>query len=336
MAKFDSFSAFNRTPWHGVGTDVTDCKTIDEAIIKAGLNWDVTSKKLYLQGEPLLHKDGLNTETVYLCGAEAPVLANYRTDTNKFLGVVKPGYNVLQNSKAFLWFQPFLDSGMARLEVAGALTGGKHIFILARITVDPVDVVDGDPVVCYLLLANGHDGSMAVWVGMTPIRVECANKLQAALGDADAKLLRIVHDKNLAPNMDMVQGTVNLATRQFEASVEQYQLLASRAVHKDLLKAYVRKVFAPKAETRKNLARRAVELEAVDRIFEKIEPLFETGTGMHIPGVRGTWWGAMNAVNEYLCYERGRSQGARLDSIFFGTAANLNQRALAAALVLAA
>ena len=335
MPKFDSFSAFNRTPWYGVGVDITDVNTIDEAIARAQLDWTVSCKPLYLTGDEIPEGHGDLTGQ-FLRGEAAPVNGTYRDDTNKFLGVVKPGYHVLQNAKAFAWFQPFLDSGKAKLEVAGALTGGKHIFILARITVDPVDIVDGDPVVCYLLLANGHDGSMAVWVGMTPIRVECANKLQAALGDADAKLLRIVHDKNLVPNMDMVQGMVNLATRQFEASVEQYQLLARRQVHPDLLQAYVRKVFAPKAEERKNPDRRRVELEKVNRIYEKIAPLFETGAGMQIPGVRGTWWGAMNAVNEYLCYQRGRSQGGRLDSLFFGTAANLNQRTLAAALSLAA
>lgn len=335
MSKSENFSLFgSRNPWFGVGTNISTATTIEEGIKLAELDWQVACEQLYLSGEEAKLPDG-SPSGVFMRGAAVPALATIRKDTNKLLGVVKPGYKVLQNLDAFRWFQPFLDSGQAKLEMAGCLSNGRHIFILARITIDPIDVLDGDPVICYLLLANGHDGTMAVTMGLTPIRVECSNTLAAALDNEHSKLLRVVHDKNLTGNLDLVQSAVNLAKRQFEASIDGYKLMAARGIKSEDLKAYVRNVFAPKAEQRKNPDRKRVELEAVDKIYDKVVTLFESGAGTDIPGVRGSAWGAYNAINEYLLYVRGRNQNARLNSIFFGTAANLNQRAHAVALGIA-
>ena len=73
-----------------------------------------------------------------------------------------------------------------------------------------------------------------------------------------------------------------------------------------------------------------------ERLLERIQPLFEKGRGNDLPGVRGTWWAAYNAVSEYLTHERGRAADTRLDSLWFGQGANLNGRALSVALEMAA
>jgi hypothetical protein len=55
-----------------------------------------------------------------------------------------------------------------------------------------------------------------------------------------------------------------------------------------------------------------------------------------MPGVYGTWWGAYNAYNEYLNYSRGRNADNRMDSLWFGTGATDNRKALDLALTLSA
>jgi hypothetical protein len=64
--------------------------------------------------------------------------------------------------------------------------------------------------------------------------------------------------------------------------------------------------------------------------------LFETGRGSDLATARGTLWGAYNAVAEYLSYERGLGQDTRLNSLWFGASARLNEDALAVALDMAA
>ena len=66
-----------------------------------------------------------------------------------------------------------------------------------------------------------------------------------------------------------------------------------------------------------------------------IESLFEGGKGTDIVGVRGSYWGAYNAVTEYLSYSKGRTSNNRMDSLWFGVNGNLNSKALDTALQMA-
>jgi hypothetical protein len=81
----------------------------------------------------------------------------------------------LQNKDAFAWFQPFLDAREAALHTAGSLRQGSRIWVLAKLNRDPLVIAEGDEVEKFLLLSHGHDGSLAVRCGFTPVRVVCAN-----------------------------------------------------------------------------------------------------------------------------------------------------------------
>lgn len=76
--------------------------------------------------------------------------------------------------------------------------------------------------------------------------------------------------------------------------------------------------------------------EFISPIFDRMVELVETGRGADIPGVRGTMWGAYNAVAEHLQYEHGRGapgfNDARADSMLFGQGATANALALSKAL----
>ena len=65
--------------------------------------------------------------------------------------------------------------------------------------------------------------------------------------------------------------------------------------------------------------------------------LYQGGKGTEIPGVRGSAWGAVNAVTEFTSHSKraGRSLGAdRLMSAVDGSADAANQRAWSSALAL--
>jgi len=62
--------------------------------------------------------------------------------------------------------------------------------------------------------------------------------------------------------------------------------------------------------------------------------LFERGRGNQEAG--RTYWGAYNAVTEYLNYFRGKSQDNTLSSLWFGESTNVNRHALNIALKMAA
>jgi len=317
MDEVERMFSLKEVPWHGNATILESPPTTEEAIRCAGLDWEVVLVKLggELDGVPL---------------TDVGSWATVRKSDRRVLGTVGPTYRPLQNVDAFKFFQPALDAGEAYLETAGSLRGGRRVWVLARIKQDPVEIVPGDAVLNYILLSNGHDGSMAVRTGFSSIRVVCANTLAAAHEAGASKLLRVRHTENAAETLQKVREIMDLGRREFVASTEKMRLLARKGVNTEDLKEYVRKVFAPKV----TMLDQEEQENKCERLMGKIIPLFEKGRGNDLPGVKGTMWGAYNAVSEYLGWERGRDD-IRLDSLWFGDGANVNKKAFDLALKVA-
>ena len=68
-------------PWHGLGTNVEEAPTSKEALIAAGLNWNVRSEDIHLRNGEIV--EGYK--------------ANVRDTDRAVLGVVTDRYRVVQN-----------------------------------------------------------------------------------------------------------------------------------------------------------------------------------------------------------------------------------------------
>ena len=129
------------------------------------------------------------------------------------------------------WFQPFLDAKEAALHTAGSLRNGSRIWVLAKLNRDPLVIAQGDEVEKFILLSHGHDGSLAVRVGFTPVRVVCQNTLAMAHGSDASKLIRVKHTKDVHENLANIREVMDLANAEFEATAEQYRLLARKSIN---------------------------------------------------------------------------------------------------------
>jgi phage/plasmid-like protein (TIGR03299 family) len=349
--ELESMMYVGETPWHKLGTKLLNAPTTSEAIVRAGLDWTVGLQTLMLaDGEVVDHK------------------ATVRLSDGKVLGVVGPGYRPLQNAAAFSFFDPFLAAGEASLETAGSLREGKRVWVLAKINRAPSVIVKGDEVQKYVLLANAHDGTMAVRVGFTPIRVVCNNTLGMAVRDKGSSLVRVRHCKNTVAALDAVRDTMNAADAAFEATAVQYRRLAATPVVTADLKRYFQTVISPRVVAKKdakaaktqpviaegsavdsildaggigagsglvNELLSAQEKDTTSRAYDTIMEAFESGRGNTMPGVKGTMWAAYNAVTEYVSHERNDDAAKRLDAAWFGTGAAMIDRALGGALEIA-
>jgi phage/plasmid-like protein (TIGR03299 family) len=300
-----------KVPWHGLGTPLDHPPTVQDAIRLAGLDWPVQLAPLHLAD-----------------GRTVPAFATVRATDQRVLGVVGPQYRPLQNLEAFDWFQPFLDLGEASIHTAGSLAGGKRVWVLAKLNRAPITITADDTVEKFLLLSNSHDGTLAVRVGFTPIRVVCANTLAMAHGAEASRLLRVRHTKGTLRSLEAIRDVMDLANQSFEATAEQYRRLATRDICPADLRRYVKQVFSLPEE-------RATERPQQRRLLESCVRLFEVGQGNALITVRGTAWAAYNAVTEYLGTERGRTAESRLNSLWFGDSARLSERALELATTLA-
>lgn len=178
-------------PWHGLGTIVAEAPDSREALTAAGLDWKVVQKKLYTSDR-------------------RPVkgyLANVRDSDNQLLGVVSDRYRVVQNEDAFAFTDALLGEGV-RYETAGSLQCGRRVWILAKLPNEYI--ILGEQISPYLVFSNTHDGSGAVKVAMTPVRVVCSNTLNLALNRAK-RCWSAKHTTNIGDRLEEAKETLLFA-----------------------------------------------------------------------------------------------------------------------------
>lgn len=312
--QFETGFFVRRPAWHKLGIVVQDAPSIEEAMKFAGLDWEVKEQTLWITTSPLHFRTISSHKALMRKGHDWP------------LGIVGAKYKSLPNSKAFSFFNPFIEQGHVQLETAGSLKEGKRIWVLAQVRGAQAEIVPGDEVKGYLLLSNSHDGSQAVRVQFTTVRVVCWNTLSVADRSADSRLescLKFRHTANVETGLEAVQKTVDVTNRTFTATVEAYQALARKQITIVGLKEYVREVMEYDECGLKS---------GVPKCWDFIERAYDEGPGSDIKGVSGTYWGAYNAITDWLDHTRGRGDESRLDSIWFGKGKAIADRALAVAL----
>lgn len=183
-------------PWHGLGTRVEEAPSSEDALILAGLNWRVSQR-------PIMTEDGL----------EVPGFkVNLRENDHRILGVVTDRYKVVQNEEAFAFTDGLIGEGV-RYETAGSLQRGKRVWLLARLPDD--FVVSGDAITPYMVFMNSFDGTGAIKVAMTPVRVVCQNTLNLALSTA-RRTWSTKHTGDISGKMDDARNTLIYAGRYME------------------------------------------------------------------------------------------------------------------------
>jgi len=178
-------------PWHGLGVKVKEAPTSKDALIMAGLNWQVVQK-------PIMTEDGTVIEGYK---------ANIRDIDQRVLGVVSNRYKVVQNEEAFAFTDALLGEGVT-YETAGSLADGKRTWMLAILP--HRYIIAGDEISPYLVFMNSHDGSGAIKVAMTPIRVVCQNTLNLALSTAK-RTWSTNHTGDISGKLEDARNTLQLA-----------------------------------------------------------------------------------------------------------------------------
>jgi hypothetical protein len=108
---------------------------------------------------------------------------------------------------------------------------------------------------------------------------------------------------------------------EFEATAEQFKFLASKNFNQADVRRYVKVMLDIDGTPDDQIKTRTRNI--MDEILTLIEGPKQSATG-----VRGTYWAAYNGYNEYLNYNKGRTEDNRLDSLWFGLNANDNIKAL--------
>jgi phage/plasmid-like protein (TIGR03299 family) len=186
-----------------------------------------------------------------------------------------------------------------------------------QITVLPDDAIDK-----FLLLSNTHDGSGAVSIRFTPIRVVCQNTLNYALKDGSA-VISVRHTKNIADNLMKAQAEelkriVDTVFADVESLFGRMAALTLRADDTD----HFLELLFPRTEKQKKANQ---EPERWGRIKDILDDPIVTPNA-----TRKTLWGLYNAVVRDEDYRTSReaAETARLERVWFGSGHDLKIKAL--------
>lgn len=261
-------------PCHGLGTMVEEAPDSREALIAAGLDWDVVQRPVFTQ-------DGVKVPGYF---------ANVRQQDGNILGVVTSRYKVVQNRDAFAFTDELLGEGV-RYETAGSLMGGRKTWILAKLPTRYI--IQGEQILPYLVFSNTHDGSGAIKIAMTPIRVVCNNTLNLALNTAD-RCWSIHHTGDIAAKLEDARETLFMVEDYMNELGKGFEDLSRKRLTDVAVEEYIQELL-PVADdasetTEKNILRLRKDMAA--RYYDAPD----------LQGLRKNGYRFINAVSDFATH----------------------------------
>jgi len=255
--------------WHGLGTFVPEAVKSDEAIVLAGLDWTVNLEPIYTEEGTLIDAAKVTR----------------RSSDQKVLGVVGDRYTPIQNHELFQFADDLVEYG-ARYESAGSLMGGKNVF--ATMVIERPLVIDGDPLIPYLIMASSHDGSMATKALLSPVRVVCMNTLRLAMATSH-RTFTIRHTSSAPSRIEEARRALSLSFQYYDEFEEEVEALMAQKVTDKQFDSLIEAVWPLQEEMLKGsrVLRKREEVKSLLLADPTIQPW------------RGTGWGALNAFNTW-------------------------------------
>lgn len=304
MAHEVETAVYRNTPaWHGLGVVFDEAAegrllTPREAIRLAELDWEVELVPVEFNGEAT----GFN-------------LVVRETDDAVF-GCVGSRYEPIQNTDAFSMLDQIIDAGELNIESAMSLSGGKRVVIVAR---RPEELlIGGEKHIPYVMASLSHDGTGAVKF-LTPItRVVCKNTLRIALKEV-ASSYSVKHTRNAHVRLAQAREALKLSYDYSDTFALMGEELVNTKISDRQFDQFLKTLIPDVEDTDKT--------RAVNNVKRARRGIFEVYTEAdNLGNIRGTAWGAFNAVAEYNEHVKSyRDNDRRMVAVMDGT--NNNQQA---------
>ncbi len=215
----ENMFSVREVPWHNQGIIVQEAPTSKDAIKLAGLDWKV------------IQHDVVDKETGILIPG---FKINVRDIDNKPLGMVTNRYRICQNEEAFDFTDALLGEGV-KYETAGSLSSGKRVWLLAKME---GRMMTDEQFLPYLVFTNSHDGTGAIKVALTNVRVVCQNTLNMALNGA-SRSWSCMHKGDVQGKLQEAYETLSRAENYLDKMEEEFGELKLKKLTDDKVKEFI-------------------------------------------------------------------------------------------------
>jgi phage/plasmid-like protein (TIGR03299 family) len=240
--------------------------------------------------------------------------------TGQYLGTVGRGYEPVQPHTFYELADELMLSTDAAIEGVINLRGGSTMGLMFHIA--DREYVQGDPVSLNFIMLNGFDG----WQGLNGFapthRASCLN-----VCNASNRVYNLKHTKNVLNRVQVVKNMLKYYHNEIASFDEKMNYIVGHRMNQQEAVNWFRSLF-PKPNSRRS------ETILENKVAVFLDCLLN-GRGSNIAGVRGTSYGAFQALTEYINHHRsvrvteGRDEDeVRFEAIHFGTGNTLTQRGL--------
>ncbi len=320
-----SFFTVKEKAWHNLGILLDKCPTSAEAICLAGLDYEVSKTPVFCIPEN--HTDiAISNRKVI-----PDKFATYREDTKSVFGIVGDRYTIVQNRDAFTFFDEIVGEGAAIYETAGCLGSGEVIFITAKLP-DYIRVGNDDLIEQYLFLTSSHDGSGAIQIAFTPIRIVCNNTLNFALQNCSNKLT-IRHTESAKDRLTQAHNVMGIVHKVSDELQQVFNQMSKVRITDPQLVSFIKQSLAPNKEA---LTKIEASEELSSRFKNMVNECYLYAVANHtqqLETTKGTVFGAYNAITGYFQNVKTyKNDEVKLKGILDGGSLNYTQKAFNKAL----
>jgi len=327
----DNVMLAHERAWHGLGIVVPEAMPPVAALELIGADWGVRQRELYYRLPDALRGDG----DVDGYRKVEDLVANVREDTWACLGLVSPDhYKVFTNREVAEFCECLLEQSengnQVLCETVGTIRGGRRLWFLLQGA--SFQIANGDEVVPYVCVSNGHDGKTSLRVTPTTVRVVCSNTLHMVIPENedqagwDSAAISIQHTGDLQSKVAAARKALAGYDYALRTTKERAARLAAREVNlTQLLDFFVKRYaadFPVPDDEKPELAKR--RLARMDKALDQYQQHFNHNVETAGP----SWWNAFNSYSEFAQHDT-RGRGAddlarverRVQSNLFGLGA---------------
>jgi phage/plasmid-like protein (TIGR03299 family) len=318
---------FGERPWHTLGEKLNQPATLEDALKAGSLDWEVGLVPIVPAGEPhsrIAHR--------------VAVVRNDRQpgDAGRVIGVVHPGFEPLQNRQGAMIFDALMGQGQPIYHTGGYLKNGEVIWLLARLPGD-IRVRGEDVLETYLLFTNSHDGSVAIDIRLTTVRVVCQNTLSLALHQRGTagKVFRRAHNGSYKLLQAEAKTFFDFSVRQSREAEALFVRLANTPCTNGQFQEFLQKLMpdpskpASADQNQSVLQGYETRMETILATRKAVMTIHHDGIPeLKIPPAESDWWGALNSVTAWSDHVQA-TENDRYAHLLLGSGDKLKSAALA-------
>lgn len=288
-----AFSTLREPAWHGLGTVLTEPLPTLEMLKSAHMaDWNV--RKVEVADK---FPDFNFNSLPFLIVRDNPF-----GNGIDVLGFMGERYAPYQNEDLFLFADSILD-GAGTWETAGSIRNGQTVF--GALSIDENEVTldpEGreDKLVTYLLCYSSHDGSNSIVFAITTVRVVCQNTLNLAIRGIKQQI-KYRHTGTTSKRVEGARDVLGVTFKYQQAFEAEASALIQREITDKEFHKLISTVYPEPAEDTAKGGHKKWE--------NKRDELVEIYFGPTCENIKGTAWGAVNALTEQLDWYRKPRKG---------------------------